>query len=312
MPQDGRTSEGDGLKLRPTACHEASRVEERWRGGRCWKDRGEKIIKAVLRESPLPCHKRPGPRVPPIMKRLFAFAVVSLSLISIGEAEEELTKFSLIVRWTPPGGEVVETKVPDVALLINDFVQVPVARGAAQPGDPMWNLVIRFELDNQWVSAELTDHSLLQANKDTSLRPVEIASASFALKWNEEIVIFDSGHGKLSFVPGLEGALPEKRKEGSKRLPEDLAEKIEFSHTLTERGNLSFEVYNPTEFSVDQALVRIRVPAAEGRAAFDRVYQINVDWRPFADADAGTGMHVPKLAEYPEGTQVEVTLEKAF
>lgn len=249
------------------------------------------------------------------MKPLFAFAVVSLSLISIVQAEEELPKFSLIVRWTPPGGEVVETKVPEVALLVSDFVQVPVARGAADPGDPMWNLGLRFELfepDGEWVSVEITDHSLLQANKDTSLRPVEIASASFAVKWNEEVVVFDSGHGKLSFVPGLEGALPEKRNEGSKRLPEDLAEKIEFSHTLTERGNLSFEVYNPTEFRVHQALVRIRIPAAEGRTAFDRVYQINVDWPPFADADAGTGMHVPKLTEYPEGTAVQVTLEKAF
>jgi len=240
------------------------------------------------------------------MKLLLAFAVVSLSVLSSAIAEEEKPKFSLIVRWTPPGGEAVETKVPDLALFTHSRVQVPVSREGGV--DPVWTLEFDFDLSDQTVMASLNDHAHLRAAKDGGAYPVEIAEAAFDVVWNQETFVFESAIGKLSFVPELEGELPTVRR--GNRVPDDLAEKIEFSHKVADRTNLLFQVYNPTEYEFNQAVIRVVIPASEGHAALDRLYQIGVSWPPLRDGDGS--FNLPKLTEYPEGTVVQVTLEKAF
>ncbi len=246
-------------------------------------------------------------------KTLILF-ILSLTFLPTTNGEETASKFSLIVRWTPTGGETVETKVPDVALLANGRLQVPVARGAEVQGDPTWNLDLNFYLEGQNVHAILSDHTHFRVAQDGKSYPNEIAKATFALAWNQEVVIFDSGHGKLGFVAGLEGPAPEFKRYEKKSLPDDLAEQLEFtykSNTRSTPGSFVFDVYNPTEYEIQKALIRVTAPASEGHAEFDRVYKIGFKCPAFSDG-WDNGIHIPKLAEYPEGTPVKITLEKVF
>jgi len=243
-------------------------------------------------------------------KTLILF-ILSLAFLPTTNGEETASKFSLTVRWTPVGGGTVETKVPDVALLVNDRLQVPVARGAEDQGDPTWNLNLNFYLEGRNVVAELSDHARFRVAQDGQSHPDTIARATFALVWNEEVVIFDSGHGKLSFVAGLEGPAPEFNRDEKKSLPDDLAEKLEFAYKSKTPGNFVFDVYNPTEYGLQGALIRVTAPASEGHAEFDRVYKIGLRCPPFGDG-RDNGINIPKLAEYPEGTPVKITLEKVF
>lgn len=224
-------------------------------------------------------------------------------------AEEAAPKFSLAVRWTPAGGEVVETKVPAVAL-DQRIVRVPVERGPDEVGDPTWHAEFDFRVTDGYVEVEVEDHARLKHSKDHGLLPVEVFSARFQLVWNEEVVLLESPRGKLSFVAGLVGRMPETAGKKGSKLPADLASKIEFSHKVVNRAHINYEVYNPTEYLVQNARFRVKIPASEGFAAFDRAYQVGVSWSPLSDR-SGT-LAVPKLIEYPEGTPVEVTLEKAY
>lgn len=234
---------------------------------------------------------------------------LALAAVVVSHAEEAEPKFSLLVKWTPPVGDAIETRVPAVALLDEEQVRVPVARGAADAGDPVWHLELDVDLSDRIVRARVTDHSRLTDGREGSRFPAEVAQASFKLGWNHETVIFDSGHGKLSFLLGLEGPEPAIDRTDESRQFNDLAGKLDFSCTMTKPGIFQFEVYNPTEVSVASAWLRFTAPATEGKPAFDRVYKVGVNWPAFNDSRESTHF-VPKLAEYPDGTPVKVTLER--
>ncbi|MCB1205873.1 MAG: hypothetical protein KDN18_16540 [Verrucomicrobiae bacterium] len=231
--------------------------------------------------------------------------------LTVLQAEEPSPIFSVTLRWTTSGGEAVETKVPGLDLLDRSSVSLPITRDKFEPGDPTWHAQLEFRIKDGSLGVEIYDHSQLQSTKESGMRPVMIYSGTHHLVWGKELIVIEMPRGKLSVVPEVKGPLPEVTRNQEGPIPPDLAGKIQFSYKITAPGNLSLEVYNPTEYSIDHALIRVTAPAAEGREALDRVYRMNhVSWSSFSDG--GARISIPTLAEYPEGTPIQVKLEKVF
>lgn len=269
------------------------------------------------------------------MKRLFAFAVVLLSLLSVGQAEEG-PHLSLIVRWTPPGGEVVETKVPEVMYYPQNgcYIRVPVARGGDGILDPIWHAGFDFEVTEGTVDITIKDHSRLEPTKDQGPQPIEVFSASFRFKWNEEVVIWESPRGKLTFVAvGKAGSetpkSPEPGTVTALESPEAFAKQLQAS-LKREGEQLLVRLYNPTNRPTQSIHVRVIAPATGDLPGFDRVYKVPItcqslseetnsvqidsfwDYPTEANRQRRTPLPNEKPVETPAQPELKITLEKAF
>lgn len=269
------------------------------------------------------------------MKRLFAFAVVSFSLLSIGQAEEG-SLLSLIVRWTPPGGEVVETKVPEVMYYPPSgcYIRLPVARGGDETGDPIWHAVFDFEVADGTVDITINDHSRLEPTKEHGPQPIEVFSARFRFKWNEEAVVWESPRGKLSFLVGGKAAsnIPESPEPGTVTAlesPEAFAKQLEASLKRMD-GRLLVRLYNPTNRPTQSIHVRVIAPATGDLPGFDRVYKVPITCQSLSEGATAVGIDsfseypteaprqqrkpLPneKPVETPQVPEFKITLEKAF
>ncbi len=244
---------------------------------------------------------------------LFSVAAFFLALVllhpALGQAETD-GGYSIEVKVAPKEGEAKVTRTTGIALDRTDRVKVPLA--LAHSEGPA-TLEMHFDFSDNSVFVEIVDLHFVREGGEGKLHGREFFEGDMYFEFGKEKTICETATEAISFTltaPPTKKAEKEGGDDGAKKGPASIdVSRLEVSFQKSRgRATIYGAIYNPTERSISQLVVRVTAPASGEFEGLDRLYADRVSVAPMSDSSIQIDTHLPEL---PEGVEYEFSLDSA-